>query len=96
MLYRCNRRHFMETKEIFNEKFNEYSASKKDTGIKNTINERKPAQFRKNTINNENTVNNENANTTTVAAEQRVNNENPKVITTRNGRIVRRPQYYQA
>ena len=35
MLYRRNRRHAMETKEEFNEKFNEYSVPKKDTGIKN-------------------------------------------------------------
>ena len=70
--------------------------SKKDTGSKNTINERKSNQFSKNTDNNENTVDNENANTTTVAAEQRINIENPKVIATRSGRTVRRPQYYQA
>ena len=96
MLYRRNRRHVMETKEKFNDKLNEYPTSKKDTGSKNTINERKSSQFSKNTANNENTVNNENANTTTVAAEQRIKIENPKVITTRSGRTVRRPQYYQA
>ena len=89
MLYRRNRRHIMEAKEKFNENLNEYPTSKKDTGSKNTINER-------NTVNNENVVNNENANTTTVAAEQRISNENPKDITTRSGRTVRRPQYYQA
>ena len=96
MSYRRNRRHVMETKQKFNDKLNEYPTSKKDTGSKNTINERKSSQFSKNTANNENTVNNENANTTTVAAEQHINNENPKVITTRSGRTVRRPQYYQA
>ena len=96
MLYRRNRRHVMETKEKFNEQLNEHPTSKKDTGSKNIVNERKSSQFSKNTVNNENTVNSENANTTTVAAEQRISNENPEVITTRSERTVRRPQYYQA
>ena len=89
MLYRRDRRHVMETEEKFNENLNEYPTSKKDTGSKNTINERKSSQFGKNTVNNENAVNNKNANTTTVAAEQRISNENPKVTTTRSGRTVR-------
>ena len=52
MLYRRNRRHVMETKEKFNDKLNEYPTSKKDTGSKNTINERKSNQFSKNNANN--------------------------------------------
>ena len=74
----------MEAKGKFNEKFNEYSVPKKDTGIKNTVNDRMSTQFSKNTINNENTIINENASTTGVVAKQRGNNENPKVITTRS------------
>ena len=96
MLYRRNRRHAMETKEKFNEKFNEYSVPKKDTGIKSTVIERMSTQFSKNIIDNENNSNNGNTSTTGVAAKQRVNNENPKVITTRSGRTVRRPRHYQA
>ena len=72
----------MQTKDKFIEKFNDYSASKKDTD-------------RKSTVNNANTVTNEKANTATVAAEQCANNANPKVVTTRSGRTVIRPQYYQ-
>ena len=68
MLHRRNRRHAMETKEKFNEKVNEYSVPKKDTGIKNAIIERKSTQFSKNTIDNETTINNGNTSTTGVAA----------------------------
>ena len=88
----------METKEKFSEDSNEYSILEKDIWSKNTINESKIRQFRNETVNSKNTVTNENAITAIIVAEdaEHFSNKNPQVSTTRSGRVVRRPQFYQA
>ena len=81
----------MEIKEKFNEKLNEYPTSKMDIGSKNTVYERKSSQFSNKTLSIMRIL--------LVLTEQRINSENPKVITTRSGRTVRRlrrSQYNQA
>ena len=86
----------METKkEKFSEKVNYYSTSQKDTDSKNTVNESKLRQFRKETINRKNNVTNENSYIATIAAENS-SNKNLKVVTIRSGRVVQRPKFYQA
>ncbi len=73
----------METKEKFDENINDYSTSKKETEIKKNVNK-------------DNTITNEKETREVVETEQFNNNANSKVVTTRSGRTVRRPQYYQA